>query len=61
MVGSGPLEAIWGLGAKPPALGDFSNFLLKITHYYAYFVQNSYFKAIAHQLKALEKKSKRTK
>jgi len=49
-------EAIGGLGASPPearrsgngapALGDFCNFLIKITYFYAYFGQNTYFKAI---------------
>jgi len=50
-----------GLGAKPPASGDICNFSIKITHCYAYFGQNSYFKAITHQLKAFKKQSKRTK
>jgi len=63
-----PLEANGGLDAKPsrqrqgvlgtPALGDFS---MKITHFYAYFGQTSYFKAITHQLKAFEKQHKHTK
>jgi len=35
-----------GLRAETPALGDFCNFSPKITHFYAYFGQNSYFKAI---------------
>jgi len=48
-------------GRKVPALGDFCNFSIKITHFYAYFGQNGYFKAIIHQLKAFEKQSKRTK
>jgi len=66
-----PLEVIGGLGAKPStaggwgsggkALGNFCNFLIKITHFYAYFVKNRYFKAITDQLKAFEKQSKRTK
>jgi len=43
------------------ALGDFCNFSIKITHFYAYFGQNSYFKATTHQLKAFEKQFKRTK
>jgi len=43
-------KEVWG--AKSPALGDFCNFLIKTTHFYAYFGQNSYFKAITHQLKA---------
>jgi len=46
------LRAYGGLGAKPPALGDFS---IKITHFYAYLGQNSYFKAIIHQVKAFER------
>jgi len=29
------------------ALGDFCNISIKITHFYAYFGQNSYFKAIS--------------
>jgi len=49
------------MGEKPSALGDFCNFSTKLTHFYAYFGQNSYFKAITHQLKAFEKQSKRTK
>jgi len=53
---------ILGSGDKArAALGDFCNFSIKITHFYAYFRQNSYFKAITHQLKAIEKQSKRTK
>jgi len=28
-----------GLGAEPLALGDFCNFSIKITHFYAYFGQ----------------------
>jgi len=49
------------LGAKLTALGDFCNFLIKITQFYAYFGQKIYFKAITHQFKAFEKQSKRTK
>jgi len=36
------------------ALGDFCKFSMKITHFYAYFNQNSYFKAITHQLIAFK-------
>jgi len=36
---------------EPSALGDFS---IKLTHFYAYFGQNSCFKAIIHQLKAFK-------
>jgi len=36
---------------EPLALGDFS---IKITHFYAYFGQHGYFKAITPQLKALK-------
>jgi len=43
-----------GLGAETPSLGDFYNFSIKITNFYAYFGQNSYFKAIMHQLKAFK-------
>jgi len=43
-----------GLGAEHPELGDFCNFSIKITHFYAYFCQDSYFKAITHQLKRLK-------
>jgi len=53
-----PLRA-WG--AKLPALGNFCNFSIKINHFYINFSQNSYFKAITHQLKAFEKQSKHTK
>jgi len=31
------------LGTESPALGDFCNFLIKMTHFFAYFGQNSYF------------------
>jgi len=41
-----------GLGAESPALGNFCYFSIKIMHFYAYFGQNSCFKAITHQLKA---------
>jgi len=40
------------LGEKPTALSDFCNFSIKLTHFYSYFSQNSYFKAITHRLKA---------
>jgi len=50
---------VWGQSpqspeAKHPVLGDFYNFIIKITHFYAYYGQNSYFKAILHQLKAFK-------
>jgi len=35
-------------------LCDFSNFLIKIKHFYEFFAQNSYFKAITHQLQAFK-------
>jgi len=41
---------VWGGG-----LESFCNFSTKITHFYAYFGQNSYFKAMIPQLKAFEK------
>jgi len=41
-------------GALPPSLGDFCNYSIKITHFYTYFGQNSYFKAITRQLKGLK-------
>jgi len=61
-------EAIGCLGDSPPEArrsgngapalgdfcGDFCNFLIKITYFYAYFGQNRYFKAIIHQLKAFK-------
>jgi len=57
-------EDIWGLRALPPearrsgngdpVLGDFCNFLIKITYFYAYFGQDRYFKAITYQLKAFK-------
>jgi len=51
-----------GLGTKPPSLGNFCNFSIKMTHFYAYLmVKYSYFKAITHQLKAFEKQFERTK
>jgi len=33
------------LEVEPPMLGDFFNFSIKRMHFYAYFGQNSYFKA----------------
>jgi len=42
---SQPLEAR-GSGGGASTLGGFCNFSIKITHFYAYFGQNSYFKAI---------------
>jgi len=36
-------KEVWERG---PALGDFCNFLIKITYFYVYFGQNRYFKAI---------------
>jgi len=42
-------------------MGDFCNFSIKITHFYANFGQNSNVKAITQQLKAFEKQYKRTK
>jgi len=63
--GQSPAAGGWGFGAKPstpggkgdcmeaepPAAGDFFN---KKTHFYAYFGQNSYFKAITLQLKGFK-------
>jgi len=43
-----------GLGAEPPPLGDFCNFSIKITRFYAYFGQNNYFEGMTHQLKAFK-------
>jgi len=43
-----------GLRTEPPALGNFYNFSMKITHFYACFSQNSYFKAITYQFKAFK-------
>jgi len=47
-----------GLGAKLLALDDFCYFSIKIM---LYFGQNSYFKAITHQLTAFKKQFKRAK
>jgi len=41
-----------GGGGGAPSAGQFCNFLIKITHFYAFFGQNSYLKIITHQLKA---------
>jgi len=35
--------------AGVPSTGNFYNFSIKVTHFYAYFDQNSYFKAVTHQ------------
>jgi len=55
------LPAAKSKGVWPPALGNFCNFSIKVTHFYTRFGQNSYFKAETHQLIAFEKHSKRTK
>jgi len=52
MVWERSLSIFVGLGGG--VLGDFCNFSIKITHFYAYFGQNSYFKAITHQLKSFK-------
>jgi len=56
----------WGLGTEPqppeargsgsgaPSAGRFLQVLNKNNAFYAYFGQNTYFKAITHQLKALK-------
>jgi len=50
--GEAPAARSWDLGANsPPVLGEFCNFSRKTTLFYAYFRQNSYFKAITHQFK----------
>jgi len=36
------------LWAETPVPGNFCNLLIKITHFYAYFGQNTYFEAITH-------------
>jgi len=36
------VKRVWG--QSPSALGDFFNFSIKFTHFYAYFRQNSYLK-----------------
>jgi len=47
---------------ESPSVGRFLQFFNENNaHFYAYFGQNSYFKAITHQLKTFEKQSKRTK
>jgi len=43
-----------GLGVESPALGEFCNFSIKLTHFYAYIGQNSYFKAITQQIKTFK-------
>jgi len=57
------MRGFWrGSGGRAPsrqrpmgvALGDFCNSSIKITLFYVYFVQNSYFKAITHQFKAFK-------
>jgi len=42
------------LEAGSKSAENFCNFSIKITHFYAYFGQNSYFKAIIDQLKAFK-------
>jgi len=54
-------ESLYVHFEKLPSLGDFCNFSIKITHFYAHVGPNSYFKAITHQLKAFKKQFKRTK
>jgi len=43
------MKGVWG-----GALGYFCYFSVKITHFYTHFGQNSYFKAITHQIKAFK-------
>jgi len=55
---------VWGWCPQPPkarglevellARAIFCDFSIKIMHFYAYFGQNSYFKAITHKLKAFK-------
>jgi len=52
------MAGVWGR-IRRTAPGNFCNFSIKITYFYAYFGQNGYFEAKTHQLKAFEKKSKR--
>jgi len=53
---------IWGRNLPTAAkekevflLGDFCNFSIKKTYFYAYFGQNNYLTAITHKLEAFEK------
>jgi len=46
---------------EAPSAGCCFQFSIKIKHFYAYFGQNSYFKAAAHQFKTYKKQSKHTK
>jgi len=50
----------WYEGEAPSGWEVFAIFSIKITHFNAYFGQNSYFKAITHQSKAFEKQFKHT-
>jgi len=52
-VGGSVLEAIRGRGEKPPALGDFCNFSIKITHFMHISAKIVILKAIAHKLKSV--------
>jgi len=51
---SSQLPEVKGSGDGASSAGRFFNFLIKITHFYENFGQNSYFKAITHQLKAFK-------
>jgi len=48
-------------GGEVASAGQFLQFFNKNDAFYAYFGQNSHFKAITHQLQAFEMHSKRTK
>jgi len=48
-------------GGEDLALGDFCNFLIKITQFLRILAKIAVFKVLTHKLKAFEKQSKRTK
>jgi len=45
-------KGLWG--RSPQRWEIFCNFSMKITHFHAYFTENSYFEVITHQLKAFK-------
>jgi len=49
----GAAEGYRGSGGETPSAGRFLHFLIKITHFYAHFGQNSYFKSNISSIKSV--------
>jgi len=51
-------ELKWRFGAEPPAMGDFYDFLIKITYFKAYLSLNFCFKTYSDDSRTLKRISK---